>query len=172
MVLNPTLVLNSHPRKTSMPDHDTPTDGPISLQEFEKRLTEGQMINNTRVRMPDGQEWMLLPSFTRSEPVPAVQIRHLARLRRETAYRSARWLVIIVAWLCCVPAVALVFSERFSAWLFRGVEGEPPDLAMRLGCALFFGLTGLLVQCGGAMLVDRFDLRLATHVSRVDRSEK
>lgn len=153
-----------------MPDSEFPTEDPISLQEFEKRLTGG-LIKNTRVRMPDGQEWMLLPSYTRSEPVPTVQIRHLARLRRESAYRSARWLVKIVAWLCYVPVVALIFFERFSAWLFQGVEGTPPDFAVRIGCVLCLGLMGLLVQCGGAMLVDLFDLLLATHVSRVDRSE-
>ena len=121
--------------------------------------------------MPDGQEWMLLPSHMRSEPVPTVQIRHLARLRRGTAYRSARWLVKMVAGLCYVPAVALVCFEPFSIWPLNGAEGGPSAFDVRFGCALLLGVTGLLVQCGGAMLVDLFDLLLAMNISRSDHSE-
>ncbi len=122
--------------------------------------------------MPDGQEWMLLPSHMRSESVPTVQIRHLARLRRGTAYRPARWLVKMVAGLCYVSAVALVCFEQFSTWPLNGAEGGPSAFAVRFGCALLLGFAGLLVQCGGAMLVDLFDLLLAQNVPRPpDRSE-
>lgn len=155
----------------AMSDSEIPTEGPISLQEFEKRLTGGQITKNTRVRMPDGQEWMLLPSCMRSEPVSTVPGRQLARLRRETAYGWARWLVRIVAWLCYLPALALVFVKPFLSGLFRGVEAGAPDFAARFGCAFLLWLAGQLVQCGGAMLVDLFDLLLATHISRSDRSE-
>jgi len=155
----------------AMSDSDTPTDGPISLQEFEKRLTGGQITKNTRVRMPNGQEWMLLPSSLRSDAVSTTQIRNLGGLRRRTASGPVWWLLKALAWLCYFPAFALVLFERFSGWLFRFPEGVAPDFTARLECALLLGLTGLLVQCGGAMLVELFDLLLAMHRSRLDRSE-
>jgi hypothetical protein len=76
-----------------------------------------------------------------------------------------------LTWVCFLTAFALVLFERFSGWLFRFPESVSPDFTLRLECALLLGLTGLLVRCGGAMLVDLFDLLLATHVSQVDRSE-
>lgn len=156
----------------TMSDTDTPTDGPISLQELEKRLTRGEISKNTRVRMPDGQEWMLLPSSTRSEPAGTDQIRRLNRLRRNTAYGSVRWLLKFVAWLFYVAAVALVFFERFSSWLLIGSEELRLDFALRIKCALLLGLTGFLVDFGGEMLVDLFDLLLAKHSCRIGSSEK
>jgi hypothetical protein len=154
-----------------MSDSDTPTDGPISLQEFEKRLAGGKITKNTRIRMPDGQEWMLLPSSMRSEAVSTTQVRNLEGFRGKSASGSVRQLLMALAWLCYFPAFALVLFERFSGWLFRFPEGVSPDFAARLECALLLGLTGVLVQCAGAMLVDLFDLLLATHVSRIHRSE-
>jgi len=121
--------------------------------------------------MPDGQEWMLLPSSLRSEAVATTQTRDLEGLQRRSAPGSARLLLRALAWLCYFPAFALVLFERFSAWLFRFPEGVAPDFAARLECALLLGLTGLLVQCGGAMLVEVFDLLLGMHVSRFDRPQ-
>jgi hypothetical protein len=156
----------------TMSDTDTPTEGPISLQELEKRLTNGEISKNTRVRMPDGQEWMLLPSSTRSEPAGTDQIRRLNRLRRETAYGSVRWLLKFVAWLSCVAAVALVFFERFSSWLLIGSDELQLEFALRIKCALLLGLAGFLLDFGGEMLVDLFDLLLAKHSCRIGSSEK
>jgi hypothetical protein len=154
-----------------MPDSDPPTDGPMSLQEFEKRLARGQITKNTRVRMSNGQEWMLLPSSLRSEAVPTTQVRSLEGLHKRSASGSVRRLLMALTWVCFLTAFALVLFERFSGWLFRFPESVSPDFTLRLECALLLGLTGLLVRCGGAMLVDLFDLLLATHVSQVDRSE-
>jgi hypothetical protein len=154
-----------------MSDSDTPTDGPISLQEFEKRLAGGKITKNTRIRMPDGQEWMLLPSSLSSEAASTAQVRKLEGPHRRSASRSVRQLLMALAWLCYFPAFALVLFERFSGWLFRFPEGVSPDFAARLECALLLGLTGVLVQCAGAMWVDLVDLLLATHVSRIHRSE-
>jgi hypothetical protein len=151
-----------------MSESEKPTEGPISLQEFEQRLSTGAIHRNTRVRMPDGREWMLLPSSVGSNSVSTDQIKRLQRLRRETAYRPVRWLVTILAWLCYSPCLALVFSEQFSAWLLRGTEGVGPGFGTRLGFALLLGVGGLLVQSGGAMLVDLFDLRLALSDRRPD----
>lgn len=154
-----------------MPDSDPPTDGPMSLQEFEKRLARGQITKNTRVRMSNGQEWMLLPSSLRSEAVSTTQVRSFEGLDKRGAFGSVRQLLKALALLCYFTAFALVFFERFSGWLFGFPESVSPDFAARLECALLLGLTGLLVRCGGAMLVELVDLSLATHLSQGDRSE-
>jgi hypothetical protein len=144
-------------------DTDTSTEGPLSLQELERRLSKGEISKNTRVRMPDGAEWMLLPSSTRSEPAAFDQIRRLKRLRRGTAYGSVRWVVKCVAWLCYASAVDLVFFERFSGWLPTGGGALHPEFNVRLQAALLLGLVGWLLNAVGAMLVDLFDLLLAKH---------
>ncbi len=121
--------------------------------------------------MSDGQEWMLLPSSLRSEGTSTTPVRKLDVPNGRCASGSVRRLLKALAWLCYSPAFALVSFERFSGWLFRFPEGVSPDFATRLECALLLGLMGMLVQCGGAMLVDVIDLLLATHVSLFHRSE-
>jgi hypothetical protein len=153
-----------------MAHHDAPTDGPFPLPEFRRRLEDGRIDRNTVVRMPDGEEWMLLPSVLDSAPQSRALTARRDRLRRATAYRSVRWLVGIVAWLFYVPALNALFSERPLLGLLWGTVEARVDFAVRFGSGLLLGLVGLFVQFGGAMVVDLFDLLLGVAMFRRERT--
>jgi hypothetical protein len=155
-----------------MADHDAPTDGPFSLSEFRRRYWDGRIDRNTVVRMPDGKEWMLLPSFLDSAPRSNGLTSRRDRLRRATAYGAIRWLLGIVAWLFYVPALNVLFSEQPLLGMVFGFEEVRMDFALRMGSGLLLGLAGLLVQLGGAMVVDLFDLLLGVAIFRLERTSE
>ena len=170
-MLNPNTVLVSHPIDSSMPDHDTSTDGPFTLPEFKRRLAEGQIHKNTMVRMPDGREWMLLPSFLNSSPTSGSLVKRLACLRKETAYRPVRWLVSVVAWLAYISAAEIFLFGHFLNFPINSIEWEVPGFVVRFGFAFLLGLAGKVVEATGLMFVDLFDTLLGMQVLRVNASE-
>jgi hypothetical protein len=152
----------------AMADSKAPIDGPFSLPEFRRRLVAGQIDRNTVVRMPNGDRWMLLPSFLDSPPQSRGLTTRRERLRSASAYRSFRWLVVVAAWLCYGSALHAALSEEsLIGWLFGKSR---MGLSNRPGLALLLVFLGLFVQFGGAMVVDLFDLLLGVGVFRMDRA--